>query len=69
MIINNLEKMEQIVAKNYNLIWDGWTVVELKQTDMAKTAVNGVRHNGKWFLSKSFVPDRNGWNIPNKYKV
>lgn len=61
--------MEKIVAKNYNLHWDGWTVVETKQSDIAKTAINGIYRNGKWFLAKTFVPDRNGWDIPNRYKV
>jgi hypothetical protein len=61
--------MEKIVAKNHNLIWDGWTVVELKQSEIAKTAVNGIRYKNKWFLSKKFVPDRTGWDIPNKYTV
>lgn len=69
MIVNNLETMEKIVAKNYNLHWNGWTVVETKQSDMAKTAINGIYRNGKWFLAKNFVPDRNGWDIPNRYKV
>ena len=68
MIIKDLKAMEQIVAKNYNLHWDGWTVVETKQSDIAKTAINGIRRNGKWFLAKTFVPDRNGWDIPNRYK-
>ena len=69
MIVNNLETMEKIVAKNYNLYWDGWTVVETKQSDMAKTAINGIYLKGKWFLAKNFVPDRKGWDIPNRYKV
>jgi hypothetical protein len=69
MIVNNLETMEKIVSKNYNLHWDGWTVVETKQSDMAKTAINGIYRKGKWFLAKNFVPDRKGWDIPNRYKV
>jgi hypothetical protein len=69
MIVKDLETMEKIVANNYNLYWDGWTVVETKQSDIAKTAVNGIRRKGKWFLAKRFVPDHNGWDIPNRYKV
>lgn len=68
MIVKDLKAMENIVAKNNNLHWDGWTVVETKQSDIAKTAINGIRRNGKWFLAKTFVPDRNGWDIPNRYK-
>jgi hypothetical protein len=69
MIVKSLEVMEKIVAKNYNLHWDGWTVVETKQSDIAKTSINGMRRNGKWFVAKRFVPDRQGWDIPNRYKV
>ena len=68
MIVKDLKTMEKIVAKNNNLHWDGWTVVETKQSDIAKTAINGILRNGKWFLAKTFVPDRNGWDIPNRYK-
>lgn len=69
MIVKDLNTMEKIVTKNYNLHWDGWTVVETKQSDIAKTAINGMRINNKWVLAKRFVPDRNGWDIPNRYKV
>jgi hypothetical protein len=69
MIVNDLQTMEKIVSKNYNLHWDGWTVVETKQSDIAKTAINGIYRKGKWYLAKTFVPDRNGWDIPNRYKV
>jgi hypothetical protein len=67
MIVNKLEIMEKIVAKNYNLSWDGWTVIETKHSDIARTSPNGIRIKNKWFLAKYFVPDRNGWDIPNKY--
>jgi hypothetical protein len=69
MIVKSLGAMEKIVAKNYNLHWDGWTVVETKQSEAAKTSVTGIYRNGKWFLAKRFVPDQNGWDIPNRYKV
>lgn len=69
MIVKSLSAMEKIVSKNHNLHWDGWTVVETKQTDSAKTAVTGIYRNGKWFVAKRFVPDQNGWDIPNRYKV
>ena len=47
----------------------GDSVVETKQSDIAKTAINGIYRKGKWYLAKTFVPDRNGWDIPNRYKV
>jgi hypothetical protein len=69
MIVNNLNTMEKIVAKNYNLHWDGWTVVETRQSEAAKTSPTGIYRNGKWFLAKRFVPNKTGWDIPSRYKV
>ena len=60
--------MEKIVARNKNLFWRGWDVVDLKESDMAKTAVNGIRINEKWYLHKVYSPTREGWHIPNKYR-
>jgi len=47
VVINKLETMEKIVKSNYMLAWVGWDVAERKKTDMGRTAVNGVRVNGK----------------------
>jgi hypothetical protein len=69
MIINKLEKMERIVAKNNNLAWVGWDIAERKRTEMGRTAVNGVRVNGQWYTQRVFKLDRNGWDIPNRYKM
>ena len=60
--------MEKIVSKNKNLIWRGWDVIDLKESNVAKTAVNGIRVNEKWYLHKIYSPGRDGWTIPNKYK-
>lgn len=68
MIVNSLNKMEKIVANNSNLSWVGWDVVDYKKTDIARTAINGVRVNGEWFLRKIYPVTREGWNIPNKYR-
>jgi hypothetical protein len=68
MIVNKLDTMEKIVAKNNNLKWDGWDVLDLKKSDLAKTSVNGVRINNEWFLRKTYKLDSNGWDIPNKYR-
>ena len=67
MIVSDLNKMEKIVAKNSNLSWIGWDVVDYKKSDIARTAINGVRVNGEWFLKKTYTVTREGWNIPNKY--
>jgi hypothetical protein len=68
MLIKSLNTMEKIVAKNKNLIWNGWDVFDLKESDIAKTSPVGIRINNKWYLHKVYSPNRNGWNIPNKYK-
>lgn len=69
MIINNLQKMEKIVHKYANLSWDGWDVVDRKRSDAGRTSVSGVRVGDQWFLQRVYKVDRNGWDIPNKYKV
>ena len=69
MIINKLNTMEKIVQKNENLSWVGWDVVERKRSDMGRTSVNGVRIKEKWYLEKIYTLNRNGWDIPNHYKV
>ena len=68
MIVTNLDKMEKIVARNNNLSWVGWDVVDRKRSDAARTAVNGVRVNGVWYLQRIYSVTRNGWDIPNKYR-
>lgn len=68
MIVTNLQKMEKIVARNNNLSWVGWDVVDRKRSDTARTAVNGVRVNGVWYLQRIYAVNRNGWDIPNKYR-
>lgn len=67
MIINNLKQMETIVAKNKSLSWEGWNVVELTESHGAMFKPEGVFFKGSWFIKKTFVPDRDGWKVPNKY--
>jgi len=69
MIVNSLDKMEKIVSNNSNLSWVGWDIVDRKKSDSARTSPSGVRVNNEWFLQKIYKVDRNGWDIPNKYKV
>lgn len=61
--------MEKIVLNNNRLSWIGWDVVELIPSKIAMFENNGVYKNNKWNLQKIFKTDRNGWNIPDKYKV
>ena len=69
MIINKLETMEKLITSNKSLTWIGWDVAERKRTDMGRTAVNGVRVNDQWYTQRVFKLDRNGWDIPNKYRM
>lgn len=68
MVVKDLAVMENIVAKNNNLKWDGWNVLELKKSNLGRTDVNGIRINNEWFIKREFTVTRNGWDIPNKYK-
>ena len=69
MLVQDLKVMEKIVANNRELKWEGWDVLELKKTNIARTDVNGVRINNQWFIKTAFVPNRMGWEIPSKYTV
>lgn len=69
MIITSLEKMEKIVSKNSNLSWVGWDVVDRKKSESGRTSTSGVRVNGQWYLQRTYPISRNGWDIPNRYKV
>jgi len=68
MFIKSLNTMEKIVAKNNNLFWRGWDVVDLKESDIAKTSPKGIRVKDKWYIHKIYSPTRLGWDIPNKYR-
>jgi len=67
MIIRSLNTMEKIINKNKNLLWRGWDVIDLKESDTAKTSPMGIRIKGGWYLHRIYKPGRNGWDIPNKY--
>jgi hypothetical protein len=67
MLINDLKTMEDIVAKNNNLIWDGWNVVHLFKSNVAMFKTNGVFIDGNWYTKTVYSPDQNGWNINKKH--
>ena len=69
MIVNSLERMEKIVTRNNNLYWVGWDVADRKRSEAGRTAVNGVRVNGVWYVQRIYTVTRNGWDIRNKYKA
>lgn len=68
MVVKDLAAMEIIVAKNNNLKWDGWNVLELKKSNLGRTDLNGIQINNEWFIKREFKVTRNGWEIPSKYK-
>lgn len=67
MQITSLDKMEEIVNSNKDLYWDGWTVVNRYRSKKASTSKNGVYSNQTWFIDKRFEPNRNGWDIPERF--
>lgn len=68
MLIKDLNLMEKIVKKNNNLSWIGWNVADRKRSDSARTSVDGVRVDGKWYLQRIYTLNEKGWDIPNKYR-
>ena len=68
MIIKSLNTMEKIVEKNKNLMWNGWDVIDLKKSDIARTSPDGIRVIGEWYLHRTYPPNKEGWDIPNKYR-
>ena len=68
MFIRSLNTMEKIISKNSNLLWSSWDVIDLKESDIAKTSPMGIRVKDKWYIHKVYSPCRNGWDIPNKYR-
>ena len=67
MIIKTLEHMENIVLQNKELSWDGWSVVHMYPSSKSRTSKYGIYHNGDWFMTKRFAPNRNGWDIPERF--
>ncbi len=66
MLISSLEQMEEIVEKNDNLSWDGWTVLENKTKENGIMSAEGRYVNGRWIVQKRYEATASGWEIPNK---
>jgi plasmid maintenance system killer protein len=69
MLVRDLAMMEKIVAKNNNLKWVGWDVLELKRSNLGRTDVNGIRINDQWYIKKDIKLTDKGWEISNKYRM
>lgn len=66
MNIKSLKKMEQIVSRNRQLSWDGWTVVHSFKTPNGWSSPSGAYVDGKWFIQNRYEPTTSGWEIPDK---
>lgn len=69
MIIKDLNQMEKIVSKNKNLNWVGWDIADRRRTEAGRTAINGVRVDGQWYVQTIYPLTNNGWDLPNKYRM
>jgi hypothetical protein len=67
VLINSLEKMEEIVENNKDLSWDGWTVIENKTKENGAMSKDGAYVGGKWIVQKRYDATTSGWEIPNKF--
>lgn len=69
MLVKDLAIMEKIVAKNDNLKWVGWDVLELKRSNLGRTDANGIRIADQWYIKKDIKLTDKGWEISNKYRM
>lgn len=67
MLITSYDYAHSIVEKNNSLSWDGWDIVELKQSPAAQYKPNGKMINGVWHYANTFPVTEKGWEVPNKY--
>jgi hypothetical protein len=69
MLVKDLAVMEKIVAKNNNLKWVGWDVLERKRSNLGSPDVNGIRIADQWYIKKDIKLTDKGWEISNKYRM
>jgi len=67
MIVNTLNKMEEIVSANPSLSWEGWNVIHLAKSNNAMYKTNGAFINNQWQIKTVYSPDRNGWDIKKEH--
>lgn len=65
MKINSLETMEQVVNKNSNLFWEGWTVCTYLNQDGFYSS-DGVFKDETWLTKKRFEFINGYWEIPDR---
>jgi hypothetical protein len=59
--------MESIVDSDDSLIWDGWTVVNLKPVKDGLMSKDALRIDNSWYLQKRYEPSEQGWNLPDRF--
>lgn len=67
MNITSIEKMEEIVNNNKSLSWDGWTVINKYKSEKGRTSKYGKYIDGAWYMTRRFVPGKNGWEMPERF--
>lgn len=64
VVINSLDVMESIVAKNRNLEWDGWDVVHINPKASSFMKPRAVFRNGEWHVATRYPVTEDGWTVP-----
>lgn len=66
MIVSSLNDAEDIVSKNPNLSWDGWSIVYLLQDDYAEFLSIGWfdASTKSWYKKTIYHCTEDGWHLP-----
>lgn len=67
MLIDKLEKAEEIVKNFKDLRWVGWDIVSRKQSKDGYSNKYGSFINGAWGIDKTYKLTNKGWHLPNGY--
>ena len=65
MLVRDLDKMEKIVRRHKNLIWDGYDVIMLVRHPNPVIYKDARFVGGKWFRTVLVPLTRDGWELPN----
>jgi hypothetical protein len=67
-MILDYDYAHKVVKKNYNLYWDGWTIVSWRKDSGGMYKKNGIRIKGQWCIHERFEVRSDGkWEIPDRY--
>jgi hypothetical protein len=73
MLIKDLDKMERLVRRQKNLVWDdkspnGYDVIQLVRHPNPAGHVDGRFIKGKWYRTVRIPLTRDGWELPNVHR-